>query len=557
MVLNVANADADFGGAPSHSREEERSWPALAALSGPATAENFLTHSSHNERLAKTYSAMPAIQYASNLLRDALESIAESIHPGDPGRAEQFALNLEGVVAHAALRYPHADQFHSLEHMLTVVTYSLHLAQLNGSSLDERGAMRLVAGAAYHDAGNQRSPRPGGADEVSAVRQLIYDWSMAEPGSALSVLEPADIVRCAADIAGTVFPDRFASASTLAVQPYVKDIAILLRANDRIGTLFTGAANLIESTLARMMLEPEAMTLKHADLSGSLTADNAFKTYVMNRFEDQRAGKPGIKDSTDPGAYQQGFATFLQGVFHIVKFPNDCRPDNVTLMRALQMRQEETCKTFSTWGVSDQSDPKIVIDVANYAVAISAGNEVTAVLTRFGIPGTTPEDLPAAARAVGDRVRDSLVEFSNAHGFRPTIFPGMRVAEDVNDPVGDFGRLKLQASNVTIQGLVERHPDLMRAFHTVANKFIDLPALSLAEVRKELFLADPSLESSGRYDTLIALSGPEAQRTFAATPPQELNRIFFPAEEPYIGLSGIADEIFCGVVRVPQFEMLR
>lgn len=270
---------------------------------------------------------MAAVNEARNLALDTIER--------QPAISD--STEIKEMLQRVASYYLNSDQYHNAEHMYLVCAYAVRLGEIGGLPQDESSIMTRVIAAAYHDSGNGQFPGTPGSDEVDAVEVFLRDARgedisiilTADRTTPLQELSGKDRLQVIASIAGTVFRDRHASAEHLVQQGYVKDIADLVRTNGlesgitpddikeyaaELGLKADDSLLNLEEILAAGMVSKEALILKHADLSGSLSSAYAFKNHVTNRWEDQ--SKPHLANITDPQKYHDGFVSFVSGLFH-------------------------------------------------------------------------------------------------------------------------------------------------------------------------------------------------------------------------------------------------
>ena len=69
----------------------------------------------------------------------------------------------------------HCDQYHAVEHMHSVVAYTIRIAEIAGLSDDPERVRGRVVAAIYHDSANGEEPGPAGVDEVDAIKGFIAD----------------------------------------------------------------------------------------------------------------------------------------------------------------------------------------------------------------------------------------------------------------------------------------------------------------------------------------------------------------------------------------------
>ena len=244
---------------------------------------------------------------------------------------------VEDMLQRVSTYYLNADQYHNAEHMYYVAAYTVRLGELAGLPQDEASVLTRVTAAAYHDAGNGQFPGAAGADERDAISVFLRDAKgedlsvilTADRTAPLEALSGEQRLQVVSSIAATVFRDRHASKEALLTKDYVNDIADLLRTegpearidDDAVQTYaqslgMSGSYSLanVEEVLAEGMVSKEALVLKHADLSGSLSPVASFKNHITNRWEDQV--KPHLAQINDPQKYQDGFVAFASGLFH-------------------------------------------------------------------------------------------------------------------------------------------------------------------------------------------------------------------------------------------------
>lgn len=237
--------------------------------------------------------------------------------------------------------YLNPDQYHSAHHALIAASFALTIAPLADPAVDlsPSATVRRTTTLLFHDLGNGRFPGQPGRDELAACELYLRctsphgfkEGTFPFEGSAAKVLQrfsAPERVQAACHILGSVFRDRFCSVDRLKQLDYVQQFAqTLVDVGPQLGIyprdlrkfqLQHGTngkqASLIEA-IAKEMTSPEALILKHADLCGSLSATDALKNHVLNRWEDRY--KPNVKDVREAGQYHLGFVSFIQGSFHV------------------------------------------------------------------------------------------------------------------------------------------------------------------------------------------------------------------------------------------------
>lgn len=210
--------------------------------------------------------------------------------------------------------YLNAHIYHNAEHMLKMtgdaVSSSIAIAAeegLDAHATERRGKCLFVAGL-YHDDGNGRYPRGElGRDEIDAVRTFLRDRAAAAERPALAYLADLsddEAIQICADIMATVFLDRHATADMVAARPYIDEVLGHLRQY--------GLTPTKEDFLKRLE-STEALIIRNADVSGSLTPEglvkNTFTVHFENLLKSPTFAGKGFADS------RRGFTGFLAGNF--------------------------------------------------------------------------------------------------------------------------------------------------------------------------------------------------------------------------------------------------
>jgi hypothetical protein len=233
-------------------------------------------------------------------------------------------------------RHIQCNQYHAGPHAQEVGEYLIRLSQLAGLPQSDMANLKRIVVASFHDLANGTAPRAPGTDESNAaIKFLKFRFDAAQGnrnlanGScvALGLINTEQALEITAEILGTVFRDRFASAEKLTQLDYVKVFAKFLSeegaqygiqqsdleqfAHHRGVSPYT--PNRLAEALAIAMTSPEAVALKHADIAGSLSEIDALKYILVNAQEDSRRTPP--QRQSEPEKYIAGFEMFLTGKF--------------------------------------------------------------------------------------------------------------------------------------------------------------------------------------------------------------------------------------------------
>ncbi|MDA1208792.1 MAG: hypothetical protein O2904_02030, partial [bacterium] len=228
------------------------------------------------QKIFEYYNGSPSVQDA----QSRLESIISEQFPRD------FA-ELKALTREVMTYYDQTDQYHNAEHMLQMTSDIFLLADTD--KLTPESMRELLIAGLYHDVGNAEHPNTtAGVDELAAMTTFVDDNLAAKNGPLADLAaDPSAVQRTAANILGTVFADRHASPEQLAKHEYVQEAAAYLTAQG------------IETTteqLADLMIAPDALTVKNADLLGSLKKENAVINGLKNHSEDTRKDLTNLRN---------------------------------------------------------------------------------------------------------------------------------------------------------------------------------------------------------------------------------------------------------------------